>query len=70
MKRYQEYMDGVRASDTLDEKLRHLEKKTGGRPGRKYGLIAAAAVVLVICLGAGAVMQRNTEPAAPAGSPF
>lgn len=52
MKRYKRYMDGVRASDTLRQRLREL-KAPGKRPvpWKKYGSIAAA-LVLVLGLGA------------------
>lgn len=50
MKRYQDYMDSVEVSDTLHEKLSHLEKRKTAQPWKKYGAMAAA-VVLVAALG-------------------
>ena len=71
MKRYKDYMDGVEVSDTLHEKLKHLEPPQK-RPAawKKYGA-AAAALVLVAGVGAyglsrggwGALME-NFKPAA------
>lgn len=51
MKKYREYMDNVRASDTLHQRLAEL-KEPGERPGawKKYGFIAAA---LALALGLG-----------------
>ncbi len=57
MKKYKEYMDGVRASDTLYQRLMNLE--TSGKrpvPWKKYGT-AAAALVLVCGLGAWGLSQ-------------
>ncbi|MDE6260659.1 MAG: hypothetical protein K2M42_07335 [Oscillospiraceae bacterium] len=52
MKKYREYMDNVRASDTLHQRLLGLET-SGTRPvtWKKYGTMAAA-LVLVVGLGA------------------
>lgn len=52
MKKYMEYMDSVRASDTLHQRLLGLEA-AGKRPvaWKKYGALAAA---LVLVVGAGA----------------
>lgn len=52
MKKYKEYMDGVTVSDTLHEKLKNLEApKKQPQPWKKYGAMAAA-LVLVLGLGA------------------
>lgn len=52
MKRYKEYMDGITVSDTLHEKLRNLEEpKKKPAAWKKYSTLAAA-LVLVIGLGA------------------
>ena len=52
MKKYKEYMDSVRASDTLHQRLVELET-SGKRPvaWKKYGAMAAA-LALVVGLGA------------------
>lgn len=64
MKRYQEYMDSVAVSDTLHEKLKRLDRPTGkGGSWKKYAT-AAAALVLVIGIGAvglGRHSGGNTE---------
>lgn len=71
MKRYKDYMDGVEVSDTLHEKLKHLEEpKKQSRPWVKWGAMAAA-FALVAGVGAwglsrggwGALME-NFMPAA------
>lgn len=52
MKKYKEYMDGVTVPDTLHEKLKHLEEpRKRPAPWKKYGAVAAA-LVLVLGLGA------------------
>ena len=52
MKRYREYMNGIKASGTLHQRLRELEAPEKGRwAWKKYGSIAAA-LALVIGLGA------------------
>ena len=55
MKQYKEYMDGIRASDTLHQRLLGLEAPAR-RPSawKKYGA-AAAALALVAGVGAGGV---------------
>ena len=60
MKKYKEYMDGVNASDTLHKKLKRLEaSKKKPVAWQKYGALAAA-LVLVIGLGAwGAGREKN-----------
>ena len=50
MKKYKDYMDGVTASDTLHEKLKHLKPAKKKPVWQKYGG-AAAALVLVAGLG-------------------
>lgn len=50
MKKYKDYMDGVTASDTLHEKLKHLEPAKKKPVWQKYGA-AAAALVLMAGLG-------------------
>lgn len=73
MKRYRTFMDGVRVSDTLHQRLRELEKP-GKRPvpWKKYGAMAAA-LALVIGLGgygawAAHVNSRNAPlPSYPPG---
>ena len=52
MRQYKEYMDGVKASDTLHRRLAELEEP-GKRPipWKKYGAMAAA-LILVCALGA------------------
>ena len=71
MKRYKDYMDNLEVSDTLHEKLKHLEEpKKKPRSWAKYGA-AAAALVLIAGAGAwglsrdgwGAIME-NFKPAA------
>lgn len=71
MKKYQEYMDGVTVSDTLHEKLKHLEPAKKRAAWKKYGALAAA-LVLVVGLGAwgltggrDAVLNSNTELGEP-----
>ena len=52
MKRYKDYMDGVEVSDTLHEKLKHLdEPKKQSQPWVKWGATAAA-FALVAGIGA------------------
>ena len=52
MKRYKDYMDGVEVSDTLHEKLKHLdEPKKQSQPWVKWGAMAAA-FALVVGVGA------------------
>lgn len=73
MKKYNEYMDGVTASDTLHEKLKHLEEpKKKPAAWKKYGALTAA-LVLVIGLGAwganglgGRTELGEPEPSVPA----
>ncbi len=62
MKKYQEYMDHVTVSDTLHEKLKNLEEpKKKPQAWKKYG-VAAAALVLVLGIGAtGLSVGRNRE---------
>ena len=72
MKRYKDYMDGVEASDTLHEKLKHLEEpKKKSRPWAKWGGLAAA-LVLVAAVGAYGLsrggwdgLADHFDPAAP-----
>lgn len=48
MKRYKDYMDGVGVSDTLHEKLKHLEEpKKQSQPWVKWGAMAAAFALVV-----------------------
>ena len=59
MKKYKEYMDGVTVSDTLHEKLRHLEQpKKKPQVWKKYGAMAAA-LVLVLGLGGWGLSRRE-----------
>ncbi len=59
MKKYNEYMDGVTVSDTLHEKLKHLEApKKKPQTWKKYGAMAAA-LVLVLGLGAWGVSRMS-----------
>ena len=51
MKKYEEYMDDVSVSDTLHEKLKHLEPAKKQPVWQRYAAVAAA-VVLVLGLGA------------------
>lgn len=61
MKKYKEYMDGVTVSDTLHEKLRNLEQpKKKSQVWKKYGAMAAA-VVLVLGLGAWGLSRRDSS---------
>lgn len=62
MKKYKDYMDGVTVSDTLHEKLKKLnDTPKKSQPWQKYGA-AAAALVLVLGLGAwGASRRENAE---------
>lgn len=47
MKRYRKFMDGVKASETLDRRLKELkEPKKGPAPWAKYGAIAAAFILV------------------------
>lgn len=50
MKRYKRFMDGVKASDTLNQRLRKLKAPAPKSPWTKYGA-KAAALVLVFGLG-------------------
>ena len=51
MKRYNDYMDGVKVSDTLHEKLKNLEEpKKKTQPWAKWGAMAA---VMALIVGAG-----------------
>lgn len=52
MKRYREYMDSVTVSDTLHEKLKRLTAPAGKKGAWKRYATAAAALVLVIGIGA------------------
>jgi hypothetical protein len=59
VKKYKEYMDGVTVSDTLHEKLRHLEQpKKKPQVWKKYGAMAAA-LVLVLGLGGWGLSRRE-----------
>lgn len=59
MKKYKEYMDGVTASDTLHEKLKHLTPAKKKPVWQNYAAVAAA-LVLVVGLGAwGAARGRD-----------
>lgn len=60
MKRYKKYMDEIKASDTLRQRLRELEAPAKRPvPWKKYGSIAAA-LVLVLGLGGYGLYYWNT----------
>lgn len=59
MKRYRDYMDSVNVSDTLHEKLKNLEaSQKKPQVWKKYGAMAAA-LVLVLGLGAWGLSRGN-----------
>jgi len=61
MKKYKEYMDGIKASDTLHQRLVGLETRSKRPvPWKKYGSIAAA-LALVCGLGAWGLNQGGWD---------
>lgn len=59
MKRYREYMNSVTVSDTLHEKLKRLTAPAGKQSAWKKYATAAAALVLVIGIGAAGLGKQN-----------
>lgn len=60
MDRYKRYMDGIKASDTLHEKLTNLKApQKRPSPWLKWGGLAAALVALVVGVGAWAVRTNH-----------
>ena len=71
MKRYKDYMDGVEVSDTLHEKLKHLdEPKQQSQPWVKWGAMAAAFALVAgvgawgLSRGGWSALMDSFEPAA------
>lgn len=62
MKRYQKFMDGVKPSDTLGQRLRALKEPKKKPAWTKYGAMAAA---LVLVCGLGAWAARRNGLGAP-----
>lgn len=59
MKRYRKFMDGVKASDTLNQRLRALKEPKKKPAWTKYGALAAA-FILVFGLGGYGLQQWTT----------